>query len=92
MAHMAKEVTIYSTPVCHFCQAAKEYFNDNGVCNSHVVRKRDCGTCKTRLRRNPCDGNRSNRRYGCDTVRVVTPFVRVTVCRVCPLLIADPCE
>lgn len=28
---MAKEVTIYSTPVCHFCQSAKEYFKDNGV-------------------------------------------------------------
>ncbi len=28
---MAKEVTIYSTPVCHFCQAAKEYFKDNDV-------------------------------------------------------------
>lgn len=28
---MAKEVTIYSTPVCHFCQAAKEYFKENNV-------------------------------------------------------------
>lgn len=28
---MTKEVTIYSTPVCHFCQAAKEYFKDNNV-------------------------------------------------------------
>ena len=28
---MAKTVTIYSTPVCHFCQAAKEYFKDNNV-------------------------------------------------------------
>lgn len=28
---MAKDVTIYSTPVCHFCQAAKEYFKDNNV-------------------------------------------------------------
>ena len=26
-----KTVTIYSTPVCHFCHAAKDYFNDNGV-------------------------------------------------------------
>lgn len=25
------EVTIYSTPVCHFCQAAKAYFTENGV-------------------------------------------------------------
>ncbi len=28
---MAKTVTIYSTPVCHFCQAAKEYFKENSV-------------------------------------------------------------
>jgi len=26
-----KTVTIYSTPVCHFCHAAKDYFKDNGV-------------------------------------------------------------
>lgn len=26
-----KTVTIYSTPVCHFCQAAKEYFKENDV-------------------------------------------------------------
>lgn len=26
-----KTVTIYSTPVCHFCQAAKEYFKENNV-------------------------------------------------------------
>jgi len=24
-------VTIYSTPVCHYCQAAKEFFKENGV-------------------------------------------------------------
>jgi len=24
-------VTIYSTPVCHFCQAAKEYFTENNI-------------------------------------------------------------
>ncbi len=24
-------VEIYSTPVCHFCQAAKEYFKENDV-------------------------------------------------------------
>lgn len=28
---MAKEVTIYSTPVCHYCQAAKEYFKEHNV-------------------------------------------------------------
>lgn len=28
---MAKTVTIYSTPVCHFCNAAKEYFKENNV-------------------------------------------------------------
>jgi glutaredoxin-like YruB-family protein len=28
---MEKTVTIYSTPVCHFCHAAKEYFNENNV-------------------------------------------------------------
>lgn len=26
-----KQVTIYSTPTCHFCHAAKEYFAANGV-------------------------------------------------------------
>jgi len=24
-------VTIYSTPTCHFCQMAKEFFNEKGV-------------------------------------------------------------
>jgi glutaredoxin 3 len=24
-------VTIYSTPVCHFCHAAKEFFQENNV-------------------------------------------------------------
>ncbi len=28
---MDKDVTIYSTPVCHFCHAAKEFFNENEV-------------------------------------------------------------
>ncbi len=28
---MAKQVTIYSTPVCHFCHAAKAYFDENNV-------------------------------------------------------------
>ena len=26
-----KEVTIYSTPTCHFCHAAKDFFDENGV-------------------------------------------------------------
>ena len=26
-----KQVTIYSTPTCHFCQAAKEFFKENDV-------------------------------------------------------------
>lgn len=26
-----KKVTIYSTPTCHFCNMAKEYFDANGV-------------------------------------------------------------
>jgi glutaredoxin-like YruB-family protein len=26
-----KKVTIYSTPTCHFCNMAKDYFNANGV-------------------------------------------------------------
>ncbi|MBP6929811.1 MAG: glutaredoxin family protein, partial [Candidatus Moranbacteria bacterium] len=24
-------VTIYSTPTCHFCHLAKEFFNEKGV-------------------------------------------------------------
>lgn len=28
---METSVTIYSTPVCHFCQAAKEFFKENNV-------------------------------------------------------------
>lgn len=28
---MDKEVTIYSTPTCHFCQAAKAFFDENNV-------------------------------------------------------------
>lgn len=27
----ASQVTIYSTPTCHFCHAAKEFFTDNHV-------------------------------------------------------------
>lgn len=26
-----KEVKIYSTPSCHFCHMAKDYFQENGV-------------------------------------------------------------
>jgi len=26
-----KKVTIYSTPVCHFCAMAKDYFKENNV-------------------------------------------------------------
>lgn len=26
-----KEVSIYSTPTCHFCHAAKEFFTEHGV-------------------------------------------------------------
>lgn len=28
---MNKTVTIYSTPVCHFCHAAKEFFAENNI-------------------------------------------------------------
>ena len=28
---LAPTVTIYSTPACHFCQAAKEFFTANAV-------------------------------------------------------------
>lgn len=26
-----KTVTIYSTPTCHFCHLAKDYFNEQGI-------------------------------------------------------------
>lgn len=26
-----KQVTIYSTPSCHFCHMAKDYFKDNNI-------------------------------------------------------------
>jgi len=26
-----KDVTIYSTPTCHFCHLAKDFFNERGV-------------------------------------------------------------
>jgi glutaredoxin-like YruB-family protein len=28
---MEKQITIYSTPTCHFCQLAKEYLNEKNV-------------------------------------------------------------
>ncbi len=28
---MDKNVTIYSTPTCHFCHAAKDFMNEQGV-------------------------------------------------------------
>jgi glutaredoxin-like YruB-family protein len=28
---MEKQVTIYSTPSCHFCHMAKAYFDEHGV-------------------------------------------------------------
>lgn len=28
---MQKEVTIYSTPTCHFCHMAKEFFKENNI-------------------------------------------------------------
>lgn len=28
---MGKQVTIYSTPSCHFCHAAKAYFDEHSV-------------------------------------------------------------
>ncbi len=28
---MDKKVTIYSTPVCHFCHAAKDFFAENNI-------------------------------------------------------------
>jgi glutaredoxin 3 len=31
MSNGAKNVTIYSTPTCHFCQMAKEFFKEKGI-------------------------------------------------------------
>ena len=31
MAQSSTQVTIYSTPTCHFCHAAKEFFDANNV-------------------------------------------------------------
>jgi glutaredoxin-like YruB-family protein len=33
---MEKTVTIYSTPACHFCHAAKDFFTDNNVAFTDV--------------------------------------------------------
>lgn len=33
---MDKTVTIYSTPACHFCHAAKDFFSDNNVAFTDV--------------------------------------------------------
>ena len=30
------EVTIYSTPVCHYCQAAKEFFSEHDIAFNDV--------------------------------------------------------
>lgn len=31
MENETKDVTIYSTPVCHYCHAAKDFFSENNV-------------------------------------------------------------
>ena len=28
---MAKKVTIYSTPTCHYCNMAKDFFKEHGI-------------------------------------------------------------
>jgi len=28
---MDKQVTVYSTPTCHFCHMAKDYFKEKGI-------------------------------------------------------------
>jgi glutaredoxin-like YruB-family protein len=33
---MDTQVTIYSTPVCHFCQTAKEFFKENDVTYTEI--------------------------------------------------------
>ncbi len=33
---MGKHVTIYSTPACHFCHAAKAFFDENKVAYEDV--------------------------------------------------------
>ncbi len=40
MTSMKPEVTIYSTPTCHFCHMAKEFFKANNVAyTEHDVAK-----------------------------------------------------
>lgn len=31
-----KEVTIYSTPTCHFCHMAKDFFEDEGIAYTEI--------------------------------------------------------
>jgi len=31
MPNVTKEVIIYSTPTCHFCHMAKDFFNENKI-------------------------------------------------------------
>lgn len=33
---MAKNITVYSTPACHFCNKAKEYFTENNIAFTDV--------------------------------------------------------
>lgn len=33
---MGKQVTIYTTPTCHFCHAAKAFFDENNVAYTDV--------------------------------------------------------
>lgn len=34
--NMAQSVTIYSTPTCHYCHAAKAFFDENSVAYTDV--------------------------------------------------------
>lgn len=33
---MAQNVTIYTTPTCHYCQLAKQYFKQHGIKYSEI--------------------------------------------------------
>ncbi len=33
---MDKNVTIYTTPTCHFCQMSKEFFKENNISYSEI--------------------------------------------------------